>query len=85
MEEKKIEYLELETKNEKLIRVELWFAPILIILPFVLSILLIWSWVIKGYLTGTNIYDQEFFLAIIIIAVNIMFDIPFIKSLRIHK
>ena len=71
----------LKKDNEKLIRMELWFAPLLIVSPFLVSILLIWNWFYRGYLTGSSAFDGELLLAVIIMIGNIIFDIPFIKSL----
>ena len=62
-------------------RLELWFAPLLIILPIVVSIFLIRDWFYRGFSLGISTYDGELFLAIIILVGNIIFDVPFLKSL----
>jgi len=62
-------------------RPELWFAPLLIILPIVVSIFLIRDWFYRGFSLGISTYDGELFLAIIILVGNIIFDVPFLKSL----
>jgi len=67
--------------NTKLMRLELWFAPLLIILPIVVSIFLIRDWFYRGFSLGISTYDGELFLAIIILVGNIVFDVPFLKSL----
>lgn len=62
-------------------RPEFWFAPLLIILPIVVSIFLIRDWFYRGFSLGISTYDGELFLAIIILVGNIIFDVPFLKSL----
>ena len=62
-------------------RLELWFAPLLIILPIIVSIFLIRDWFYRGFSLGISTYDGELFLAIIILVGNIIFDVPFLKSL----
>ena len=78
---KETEYLEKENINAKLLRAELWFAPFLIIAPILVSLFLINDWFYRGFSRGVSNYDGELILAIIILAGNILFDIPFIKSL----
>jgi len=67
--------------NTRLMRLELWFVPLLIILPIVVSIFLIRDWFYRGFSLGISTYDGELFLAIIILIGNIVFDVPFLKSL----
>jgi hypothetical protein len=67
--------------NTRSMRLELWFAPLLIILPIVVSIFLIRDWFYRGFSLGISTYDGELFIAIIILVGNIIFDIPFLKSL----
>jgi hypothetical protein len=81
MKNKKIKYFETWSQVKKMIRVELGFAPFLVLLPIFISILFIWSWYYKGYLAGNSIYDGHLILGLIILVLNIVFDIPFIKSL----
>lgn len=69
------------SKNTRSIRLELWFAPLLIILPIVVSIFLIRDWFYRGFSLGISTYDGELFLAIIILVGNIIFDVSFLKSL----
>ena len=79
---KETEYLKKGKHNTKLRRAELWIAPFLILVPILVSIFLINNWFFRGFSTGTSKYDGELLLAIIILAGNILFDIPFIKSLK---
>lgn len=67
--------------NTRLIRLEIWFAPLLITLPIVVSIFLIRDWFYRGFSKGISTYDGELFLAIIILVGNIVFDVLFLKSL----
>jgi hypothetical protein len=78
---KETEYLKKESINVKLLRAELWFAPLLIIAPILVSLFLISDWFYRGFSRGVSTYDGELLLAIIILVGNILFDIPFIKSL----
>ncbi|HEX08465.1 MAG TPA: hypothetical protein ENG38_01485 [Thermoplasmatales archaeon] len=73
--------------NRQGIRTELCFLPLLILLPFAVSIILLWSWYYRGFSMGCSDYDGELMLALIILIGNIVFDIPFVKSLvrSIHR
>lgn len=79
---KKTDYLKKKEENTKLLRAELLFAPLLIVSPVLVSIFLINDWFIRGFSTGATGYNGELLLAIIILFGNILFDIPFIKSLK---
>ena len=76
-------YLKKDRNNQKFRRIELWIAPLLILTPFLVSTFLIHNWYSRGYSTGSSLYNGELFIAIIILFGNIVFDIPFIKSLKI--
>jgi len=78
----KTEYIKKESTDEKLLRAELLFAPLLIIAPVLISVFLINDWFVRGFSTGVSNYDGELLLAVIILSGNILFDIPFIKSLK---
>jgi len=79
---KETEYLKKEGTNKKLLRAELLFAPPLIIAPVLVSVFFINDWFVRGFSTGISDYNGEILLAIIILSGNILFDIPFIKSLK---
>jgi len=66
---------------KKVIRTEILFTPMLIVLPLVIGLSLIWDWYSRGYLMGNFDYTSQLFFGLIIIIGNIAFDIPFIKSL----
>jgi len=80
MTDKKPDYLK-RSSDEILIKAELWFAPLLVTLPIIVSIFLIRDWFYRGLALGNSTYDGELFLALIILIGNIIFDILFIKTL----
>jgi len=67
--------------KKKLLRAELLFTPILLITPLLVSLFLIHDWFYRGFLNGISTYNGELFIGITILIGNILFDIPFIKSL----
>ncbi len=64
---------------------ELWFAPLLIILPFVVSLVFFWDWYTHGFTQQTSTFDGEFFLGLLLLIGNLVFDIPFLRSVRILR
>ena len=74
-----------QTQRKLLLRLELWFAPLLITAPVVVSSVLLWDWYVKGFLTGSTLYDGELLLGLLILIGNLLFDIPFLRSLRTLK
>ena len=79
MNKNEMEYIKKGSNFSKVIRTEILFTPLLIIFPFIVSIILIYGWFDKGL---DPAYYGSLILGIIIIIGNIAFDIPFIKSLR---
>jgi len=79
MNEDKMDYIKKEKNFSKVIRTEILFTPVLIIFPLIVGIFLIYDWIDKGF---DSAYFGSLMLGIIIIFGNIVFDIPFIKSLR---
>jgi len=77
---KKPDYLK-RRSDEILIKTELWFAPLLVTLPIIVSFFLIRDWFYRGFTLGNSAYNGELFLALIILIGNIIFDMPFIKTL----
>jgi hypothetical protein len=71
--------------QQLLARLELWLAPILIIVPLSISSFFIWDWFIRGVSTGNSMYDGELFLGLLLLTGNLVFDIPFLKSLRMLR
>jgi len=83
MNKQDMEFIKKENNYSKLIRTEILFTPLLIILPITVSILLIFDWYIRGFLeNNTMMYNGELIIGIIILISNFFFDIPFIKSLK---
>ena len=82
MNEQKMQYIKNKNNTDKIIRTEIILTPLLVIAPFVISILLIYDWITRDFLTSQKDLTGELMLAIIILVVNIIFDVPFIKSLR---
>jgi hypothetical protein len=68
-----------------LLRLELWFAPVLIIVPIGVSLFFLWDWYVRGFSTGSSVYDGELLIGLLLFIGNLMFDIFFLISLRILK
>jgi Na+/H+ antiporter NhaC len=81
MEKNEEEYLKTEYNNLRIVRTEILFTPLLVLLPLIVAGLLINDWFFSGFSKGVSGYDGELILAIIILVSNIIFDIPFIRSL----
>lgn len=69
----------------RVIRTEILFTPLLIVLPIVVGVFLIYDWFCRGFSIGSSVFDGELMLGIIILVGNIMFDIPFLKSLLRYR
>jgi hypothetical protein len=65
-----------------LLRLELWFAPLLLIIPIIVSVVFFLEWYTKGFLIGSSDYDRELLLGLILLFGNLIFDIPFVQSIR---
>jgi cbb3-type cytochrome oxidase subunit 1 len=76
-----MEYLKKENNTKKLIRTELFFTPLLVFFPLIVGLLFVINWYINGFTKGKIGFESELLLGLIIIVVNLIFDIPFIKSL----
>ncbi len=63
-------------------RMELWFAPFIIILPCVVSIVFLVEWYTQGFLAGNILYTTQGLLGVCILTGNLLFAIPFIKTLH---
>jgi hypothetical protein len=68
-----------------LLRLELWFAPALIIIPIGVSWFFVWDWYMRGFSTGSSMYDGELIIGLLLLIGNLMFDIFFLRSLRVLK
>jgi hypothetical protein len=76
-----MKYLNDNNNNLKVIRTEILLTPLLVIFPLLIGFLLINDWYSRGFVIGVSDYDIELILGVIIIVVNIVFDIPFVKAL----
>ena len=85
MKNMKEEYMKTDYSNLKVVKTEIMLTPLLIVLPIVVAVFLINDWFNSGFLKGNSVYNGELLLAIIILVGNIMFDIPFIRSLIKYK
>ena len=74
-----------ENIQKLLLRLELWFAPMLIIVPIGVSFFFVWDWVARGVSTGSSAYDGELILGLLLLFGNLFFDVLFLQSLRIQK
>ncbi len=68
-----------------LVRMELWFAPLLIFMPMSVSVFFLWDWYGRGFSQGSYVYDGELILGLIILLGNLFFDVFFLRSLRRQK
>ena len=76
-------YIKNNNSDAKVIRTEILFTPLLVFAPLAVGLLLIYDWLTRDFLTGGELdLLSELMLGIIILICNIIFDIPFIKSLR---
>ncbi len=74
-----------ENIQKLLLRLELWFAPVLIIVPIGVSLFFLWDWYVRGFSTGSSVYDGELLIGLLLFIGNLIFDIFFLKSLRVLK
>jgi len=81
MEKKDMYYLKLKRSDKNIVRTEIFLAPLLIGLPLIIGILFIIDWFFKGFLTCSSVFDGELMLGVIILFSNVIFDVPFIRSL----
>jgi hypothetical protein len=81
----KEEYLKTDYSDLKVVKTEIMLTPLLIVLPIVVAAFLINDWFFSGFSKDLSERDGELILAIIILIGNIMFDVPFIRSLIQYK
>jgi len=82
MTQQNTEYMDTRAANEHVRRMAVLLSPVLIMTPLVISIILLVQWFIQGYLQHDARYTTELILGVVIIVGNILFDIPFVQSLR---
>jgi hypothetical protein len=74
-----------ETIRKLLLRLELWFAPWLLLVPLIVSLVFIGEWYGKGYLANSQQYNGDLLIGLLLLIGNLVFDIPFLRSLRMLK
>jgi len=79
------EYLKTYYNDLKVIKSEVFFTPMLIILPLLVGIFLIYDWFCRGYSLGISDFNGELMLGVIILVGNVLFDVPFVSSLIRYK
>jgi len=77
-----MKYIKNENSDSKIIRTEILLTPLLVFAPLAVGFLLIYDWITRDFLTGELNLLGELMLGIIILICNIIFDIPFVKSLH---
>ena len=83
--------MEKRTQNTKenirklLLRLELWFAPVLLIVPLMVSMIFLQEWYSRGVLNGSSAFDGELFIGLIILFGNIVVDVAFLRSIRLLR
>ncbi len=75
------EYIKFDKNDIKAIRLEILLTPLIVIFPLLVSGYLIYDWFTRGLLMNISQYNGELFIALIILIGNILFDVPFIKTL----
>ena len=90
MKDEKMKFIKTEYRDSKMIKLQILLSPIMIMLPMIVSILFITEWYTRGFCTGSSDFDVELILGLTILFGNIIFDIPFVKSLvsiksKLHK
>lgn len=74
-----------ENIQKLLLRLELWFAPALLIIPLTVAMFFLIDWYVRGFSTGSSSFDGELFIGLLIILGNIFVDIPFLRSIRMLR
>jgi hypothetical protein len=77
-----MQYLKKEKDTVKVIKTEIFFAPLLIFLPLIVGLIFVMDWYNRGFIQGMSGLEGHLIIGIIIIVGNIIFDIPFIISLK---
>ena len=86
MNEQNAEYLKKDSDDlRKVIRTEIWFTPLLVVLPLIVGSLLIYDWFCRDFSMNDLELTGELMLGVIILVGNVIFDIPFLKSLLHYR
>ena len=84
-EVKGLQYVKNDGFGDRIFRVEILLAPLLVFAPLLVGLLLIHDWYVRDFLLGNLDLFRELLLGIIIITGNIIFDIPFLNSLIVFS
>jgi len=79
------EYLKTDYDDLKIVKSEIFFTPMLIVLPLLVGVFFVYDWFCRGYSTGVSDLDGHLMLGVIILIGNILFDVPFVSSLIRYK
>ncbi len=74
-----------ENIQKLLVRLELWFAPLLIIMPMSVAMFFLGDWYFRGFAQGSSLYNGELILGLLLLCVNFVFDVLFLRSIRLQK
>ncbi|KYK21427.1 hypothetical protein AYK25_03555 [Thermoplasmatales archaeon SM1-50] len=74
-----------ENIRKLLLRLELWFAPLLIIVPLAISLFFVQDWYIRGFSTSSSEFNGELLIGLLILFGNVLVDIPFLRSIRLLR
>lgn len=85
MNRNEMDYLKNGADNVKVVRTEILFTPLLMVLPLIVGYFLINDWYNRDFITSELELTGELMLGIIILAGNVMFDVPFIKFLLTRR
>jgi hypothetical protein len=86
MNEQSVGYLKKDSDDlRRVIRIEIWFTPLLIVLPLIVGGFLIYDWFCRDFSMNDLELTGELMLGVIILVGNVMFDIPFLKSLLRYR
>jgi hypothetical protein len=81
MDDMNKEYLKTDYDDLKVVKSEIFLTPMLIILPLLVGVFFVYDWFYRDYSLGVLDLDGHLMFGVVILIGNIMFDIPFIKSL----
>lgn len=74
-----------ENIQKLLLRLELWFAPVLLLIPLSVAFFFLFDWYTRGFSAGSSSFDGELFIGLLILLGNILVDIPFLRSIRMLR
>ena len=85
MDDTNKEYLKTDYDDLKIVKSEIFFTPMLIVLPLLVGVFFVYDWFCRGYSLGVSDFNGELIFGVIILVSNILFDVPFVSSLIRYK